>query len=404
MQGVVKDVSADLVARAHAAIGERFQTGVVILDRDLTVRWLSPSAPTVIDRVPGSSEGVGALELVHPDDAEMVLMVLATAMADPIEVLSSPTGATTIEFPIRIRASSGGWTDVIASGRVFDTAGHFVIILRPAHERMALDRVISLLGNGDQLEPTLSSLVDLARAQFGRNEACLVHDFSGEVSVIGCVDVIEGCDPAALLSDARQPDSADFVADDRWWQCKVRERNGASVSGVMVVRPPRVEGPTSYDIGVMERVTSLASIALEWARRERRLRSDADLDHLTGLLNRRAFERMIDSESVSTERLPLAVVFVDLDRFKAVNDQHGHRVGDEFALLVPSTTAQAAGRLVERIRAAVQLPIHTSVGHVEVGLSAGLAIASEPLSVTTLMSHSDTAMYDDKAARRQRTG
>lgn len=59
-------------------------------------------------------------------------------------------------------------------------------------------------------------------------------------------------------------------------------------------------------------------------------RQEADIDHLTGLPNRRAFERQLEAE---TERLakcgePLSVAFCDIDHFKAVNDEHGHDAGD----------------------------------------------------------------------------
>lgn len=73
-------------------------------------------------------------------------------------------------------------------------------------------------------------------------------------------------------------------------------------------------------------------------------RQEADIDHLTGLPNRRAFERMMESE---TERLaelgePLSIAFCDIDHFKAVNDEHGHDAGDRILKAVSKVLSETA--------------------------------------------------------------
>lgn len=73
-------------------------------------------------------------------------------------------------------------------------------------------------------------------------------------------------------------------------------------------------------------------------------RQEADIDHLTGLPNRRAFERMLESE---TERLaelgkPLSIAFCDIDHFKAVNDEHGHDAGDRILKAVSKVLSETA--------------------------------------------------------------
>jgi diguanylate cyclase (GGDEF)-like protein len=107
----------------------------------------------------------------------------------------------------------------------------------------------------------------------------------------------------------------------------------------------------------------------------------ARIDDLTGLWNRRAFTEALDAELVRARRdgTPLSLVLADVDAFKAVNDAQGHQVGDaclqlvadalrsalragdacfrwggdEFALLLPDTPRADAGRVCERIEAAV---------------------------------------------------
>lgn len=86
----------------------------------------------------------------------------------------------------------------------------------------------------------------------------------------------------------------------------------------------------------------------ETARLRRRLNKvqrEADHDHLTGLPNRRAFEaefiRAVDEAKVSGK--PLALAFCDIDRFKLVNDTHGHEAGDRVLKLVADELAQISG-------------------------------------------------------------
>lgn len=161
------------------------------------------------------------------------------------------------------------------------------------------------------------------------------------------------------------------------------------------------------------------------------LRTEADADPLSGLLNRRGFEgaagamlrRCID------ESRPVALLIADLDDFKQVNDRHGHAVGDaiiaafgahvralgsgemvagriggeEFALLLPGMSIEAARRLAEVIR--IGLPTACSdrippslVPTTSIGLAAGAPGEGLP----TLMRRADQALYDAKRAGRNR--
>ncbi|WP_324194121.1 putative bifunctional diguanylate cyclase/phosphodiesterase [Nocardia blacklockiae] len=151
-----------------------------------------------------------------------------------------------------------------------------------------------------------------------------------------------------------------------------------------------------------------------------RMASDADIDVLTGLLNRRGFDRALNTAIAHATRTGqgLALVLVDLDRFQKINDHLGHRAGDAvlqrvsdtwqkllqpgqrlaryggdaFALLLPNTTEQAAILLTEQLRAAVTT-----------GCSAGVTSWQPGESGSLLVSRADVGLYRAKQAGRNRT-
>jgi diguanylate cyclase (GGDEF)-like protein len=161
-----------------------------------------------------------------------------------------------------------------------------------------------------------------------------------------------------------------------------------------------------------------AARELEQARRE------ADVDPLTGLLNRRGWDRYLEVEEERFRRFgdPACVVVIDLDRLKAVNDTQGHAAGDrhirraadvlartvrgtdvlarlggdEFGIVAPGMTPEQAGKLVAR----ADLAMRSS------GVAGSFGFA--PYSVVTgfpgAVQAADSAMYEQKRARRGQRG
>lgn len=163
-----------------------------------------------------------------------------------------------------------------------------------------------------------------------------------------------------------------------------------------------------------------------------RLRAMASTDVLTGLLNARAYYERCDQFLLATrrKRSPFAVLFIDLDHFKAINDQHGHAVGDvvlqcvgrliaqsvrqsdlagriggeEFAVLLPDTDAQGALVLAEALRRAIEAAQPEAQG-LRLSISASIGVALGGMaeqSMQDIQHQADLAMYEAKAAGRNR--
>ena len=155
-------------------------------------------------------------------------------------------------------------------------------------------------------------------------------------------------------------------------------------------------------------------------------------DGMTGLWNRRNFDLRLESELSRALRFsePFAVVFVELDQMKAVNDRHGHQAGDtvlielarrlteavrevdvvarwggdEFTLLLPKTGLPGALLLAEKIRSAVANgPFRIDTGSLDITISVGVAAYPEHgSSGKDLVAAADAAMYQAKARGRNR--
>lgn len=172
-------------------------------------------------------------------------------------------------------------------------------------------------------------------------------------------------------------------------------------------------------------------LALTSFRAAEALRRSALIDPLTGALNRRGLSRGLDQRrALGAARLHpgLAVLALDLDSFKAINDAHGHQTGDrvlqafsdtvrrcirqddlfartggeEFVVVSAGLDCEQAGQLAERIRAAteqLQLPQHLEL---QVGVSVGVACAARPVPMSDLMDLADQALYAAKHGGRNR--
>ncbi|HET7776028.1 MAG TPA: diguanylate cyclase, partial [Azospira sp.] len=192
--------------------------------------------------------------------------------------------------------------------------------------------------------------------------------------------------------------------------------------------------PTPFEKSVIEHACRLAAIAIDRSRAMESLHRLATVDTLTGLYNRSRFLDQAESELGRARRLGrgAAVLMLDVDHFKRINDTHGHGAGDvalkvvgaiisrelraidicgrmggeEFAILLPETDQAGAMQAAERLRQAIaQEQVRAGEGvSLDITVSIGATVlAEEDANVDHVLARADAALYQAKRGGRNRT-
>src|SRR5438445_4918165 len=230
---------------------------------------------------------------------------------------------------------------------------------------------------------------------------------------------------SASAIDGRSESQVDRMAGPEWNALRAHLRVRGRTVGMMTVGTmgDRVFGAS--DLLFMAAVADQVAIAVD---RARQFASEARTDHLTGLANRREFERVMEREVALAERhnRRLSLMMIDLDNLKRINDRLGHSAGDgalrlvaqqlqrvvrasdvcarvggdEFAVAMPETDLDRARDVALRLRGAVE---HAALSlrapeHVEV--SVGIAAWRPGQDWQAIYKAADTALYEDKRRRK----
>ncbi|MDR6285701.1 diguanylate cyclase (GGDEF)-like protein [Methylopila jiangsuensis] len=223
--------------------------------------------------------------------------------------------------------------------------------------------------------------------------------------------------PLAELLHLRPEDLATHAASSAPFRTDLRDRSGGAVPVEIYVRPIELSQQPHFAIAVRDLRAQIAA--------EAEIRKLALFDSLTGLLNRSSFNQQVEDAVLAASAMTakLAVLCIDLDRFKQINDLFGHAAGDdllrsvgralsgsllegeiaarlggdEFAILAPVDHAVSAGAVAERVlRALSQAGGDHQAGVVRA--SVGVAIfPDDAYDRPSLLHNADVALYRAKA-------
>jgi diguanylate cyclase (GGDEF)-like protein len=249
-------------------------------------------------------------------------------------------------------------------------------------------------------------LTDLAQAAVGTLPGNVTAQLQvGDDTVVG---------PQGALED---PARAQIQIADRTWLLVVHDPNR-----------PDVSVPILFGAAGLALAAVLGSLIWVWSREERmrKLQREADEDSLSGLRTRRRFEEEVRAAMARAGREGAtgALLMLDLDHFKHVNDSHGHPAGDklirevatvlrrrtrqgdilgrlggdEFAVALPTCRPDEANVVAEAIVAAIREhdPADPEVGSVTCSVGVAMFGVDPLMSYATLVSEADTAMYAAK--------
>jgi diguanylate cyclase (GGDEF)-like protein len=188
------------------------------------------------------------------------------------------------------------------------------------------------------------------------------------------------------------------------------------------------KNPGRRQMQLISTIANQMALALKNAAEHQKVQSLAITDELTGIYNRRAFQKVLDRELRRSKRYqkPLSLIMLDVDGFKAINDTYGHEAGDsvlkvlaaqlqssirdidflaryggdEFAVILPETRAEEAAILAERLKKTVSNhPVSIDSSFHTISVSTGVADITSDLvgNEHTLVRKADKVLYRDKS-------
>ncbi len=416
--------SASTLVVTDTALDPRFANSPLVIGPP-GIRFYAGAPLTV----PGG-QVLGAVSVLDTEPREFdaaarrSLETLARRVVDTMELR-----ARTIELELErnLLASTSDVLALIATGAPLTEVLTTVAL---AMERREPEVICSILlledgrlrdGAGPSLPPTYRAALDGIKIGLG----------------VGC------CGEAAFTG--RSAVANDIAKDPRWagyrtlaseaglracWSTPILAATG-EVLGTFALYLRRTRSPRAESWPLAKQWSDLAGLAITRTREQEQIRLAARTDALTGLPNRTALLSACDSAlALASAECPVALLFVDLDRFKVLNDSLGHAVGDEFLVAFAGRLREAAGpgypvfrfggdefvvlaagaagearimALGQRLVESSRRPVTLERRQVALSLSVGIAFATESgQSALALLRNADAAVYRAKDLGRDR--
>lgn len=419
---------------------------ICVVDKDGRFEFVSAGAERIFGYKPAEMLGRPMIELVHPDDRERTLAAAAEINA----------GVVKVDFENRYIRKDGRIVYLLWSARWSHTDQRRVAVARDisrskqiearqaaiyaiSEAAFASDDLPALYRN---IQHIIAGLIPMRRfsiALTGSNSQHLhfVYDTAQQQPADSnlltfCAGVIRRAETILLTSDNRKelPPKLRQLAGAKAanWLGVPLKSHSAVIGALMLQNDAGAASYSSSEIELLEFVSVQVAVAIERKQMLERLQHNALYDQLTGLPNRELFADRLQSAKARAEREQgkFALLYLDLDKFKPVNDQHGHHIGDqllqltaqrilsclrhsdtvarfggdEFVILLEQVDSDSTAlQLAEKIRQALNQPFALAGHLLHILPSIGAALYPQHSKTEKeLLLLADEAMYQGKKA------
>lgn len=413
---------ADVAQRRFAAIVESSEDAIFTTDLETAITTWNGGAELLYGYTPDEAVGRPVAMLVpqerHGEEREILARVLAGERVDHFETTRVRKDGTTRIVALTvsaIRDAHGGVIAISSIARDITERTRAAEALRAAQERFRVSfeeapigmLILDLDGRYERVNDAFCAIVGYTHGQLaGLHRERITHpdDVAGDAAALR--SLLAG-ETTSHMSEKRYLHAGGHVV----W----------AAINLTLIRD--ADGQPLHFIGQVQDIT-------ERRNHERQLEHMADHDPLTGLLNRRSFERELHSHATRVERYGSsgAVLMLDLDNFKYVNDTRGHSAGDdllvrtalslrlrlrdsdvlarlggdEFAVLLPRADERETRTVTEALLQLVRDEATPTLIGGEKRVTASIGVArfddGERLTAEEMMVNADLAMYDAKGA------
>jgi diguanylate cyclase (GGDEF)-like protein len=407
-----------------------------------TILWAGESVEELLGWPPDKLIGSSMLDIVDPGSLQTALESLGAAKDYVATRAGSAPGWEGVGPVVDLVCADGSTVScaVAVSTPVRTGLPGFVLQLRRADAHTALEDALVAMSSGDPVSTVLRHMTRMLEGELPDVDVAVAHRCTADdhVEVIGSpAGLAEVFEPGVLGGTpwqvtAEDPDavvegdvhelpeplaSAAASAGFRWLTSIGVRAAGPGQHRAFLAVWSRYEHPTHvFSQQRLRRCAGLVGLVVQWEEGRRALEWAATHDGLTGLPNRTAFVGRFTEE---TRDELTAVLYLDLDDFKPVNDKYGHALGDrvlaevatrlrhgvrptdlvarlggdEFAVLCPSIgTLDAAGLLADRLVEAVGAPLCIDDVEVNIGLSVGIAALIDGDGPDEVLGRADEAL------------
>lgn len=418
---------------------------IVMLDQEGRVRWVGESIERFFGYRPDELVGRHFASVVMPESLDAAVDAFAS-VDDAYEV--DPWGGVGVQVELRHAEGYAVSCELAALTTRRTGLPWYVVLIRQAGYERALDRAVEAMAAGASLGTVLSLIVSALHNMVPRTGIAVCDRWNGdrfEVSAGPATSLLvtqPGSPWARALATGQDVAVADRSGLPRplaalaraegyeaCWVHPVSLTDGARPVAAIVVWRRHAGPPTRFNRSTLRKAGQLLRLTLQWDRSHRTLQFAATHDPLTGLANRQAFRERLTAVAKGGEG-QAAVLYLDLDRFKPVNDHLGHQTGDkalavvaerlvaalrpgdlvarmggdEFAVLCERLTSpDDVGRVAQRLLDVIRLPIDSAAREdILLDVSIGVADVRPGDMVDAVLARADEAMRAAKHHGRGR--